>query len=172
MTHNMGPWNLNGNVSSFREGYNYPAPTTARESQVRVAMQTCFDGQVHKALVSFPSVSDAKRLCSGWFCSATRSLTLQTAANSPYRWGDIVARRHTFFFNRRYPSWRGDASPACPALLPSAVSAPSPAKGRDWQKSKLILTRGNCGACRNGPRSRPTARTWAIYRHKALIDGD
>lgn len=74
MMHNMGPWHLNGNVSSFQEGYNCPAPTTAQESQVRVAMQACY-AQVHKA--SFPSLSDAKRLCSGWFCSATHSLCKQ-----------------------------------------------------------------------------------------------
>lgn len=74
MMRNMGPWHLNGNASSIQGGYNCPAPTTAQESQVRVAMQACY-AQVHKA--SFPSLSDAKRLCSGWFCSATHSLCKQ-----------------------------------------------------------------------------------------------
>lgn len=174
---NMGPWNLNGNTSSFQEGFYCPAPTMTQEFHVRVAMQTCFNAQVHTALVSLPPVSDAQRLCCGWFCSATHSLT--HFADS--RQQSVLARRHVagvrddilyFFLTVNVPAEEVMLHQHVLHSFLQRFLLLLLQKGQFEKKNRLILTRVNCGACGNGPRPCHTAQTWAIYCHKALIDGD
>lgn len=150
------------------------------EFKVPVAMQACFNAPVHTALIRLPSLPDAKRLCSGWFCSAIHSLCRQpSTVCTGEETSSARARRRTIFLSFFF--FLTVNVPAEEVMLHQHVLHSFLQrflllllqKGEfEKQTMRSILANVICNACRDGPRSRPAAQTRAIYRCKALIDGD